>query len=308
MTGITHRPILSDEDFWRVRDLLVATYPSTPLHWNWEVRRWDGTRFHSEDIGPGGEWTRGIELWESDDGHLVGVAHPDGPGVGAMQLHPDHRDLEEEMVVWAEEHLRGPRRDGDGMRLVWSVFDYDTPRRRLLERRGYQPTGRWEAARRLRFGGATLPEPFPVDGYTIATSRPDDESLFQRMADLLNAAFGRSIHTAREYRTFVDHSPSFDHGLNVVAEAEDGSLAGHVGVTLEEVNRYAVIEPVCTHPAHRRPGLAISMMRTAIHLARERGAVEIHVDSGDPPGPNLLYDTVGFTEKHVARVMEKRFD
>ena len=48
--------------------------------------------------------------------------------------------------------------------------------------------------------------------------------------------------------------------------------------------------------------------RRPIELARERGAREIHVDSGDAPGPNLLYDTVGFTEKYRARVVEKRFD
>ena len=46
---ITQRSYQDDDDFWRVRQLLVDTYPITPIGFNWEVRRWDGTRFHDPD-------------------------------------------------------------------------------------------------------------------------------------------------------------------------------------------------------------------------------------------------------------------
>ena len=44
MTTITARLYQGDDDFWRVRQLLVDTYPITPTDFNWEVRRWDGSR------------------------------------------------------------------------------------------------------------------------------------------------------------------------------------------------------------------------------------------------------------------------
>ncbi len=32
------RPFRDDTDFWRVRDLLIATYPITPTQFNWDIR------------------------------------------------------------------------------------------------------------------------------------------------------------------------------------------------------------------------------------------------------------------------------
>ena len=46
---IIDRPFRDEADFWRVRDLLIETYPITPVDFNWEIRRWDGRRFHNED-------------------------------------------------------------------------------------------------------------------------------------------------------------------------------------------------------------------------------------------------------------------
>jgi hypothetical protein len=47
---ITARPFQFEDDFWKVRNLLIETYPITPPGWNWEIRRWDGRRFHSIDF------------------------------------------------------------------------------------------------------------------------------------------------------------------------------------------------------------------------------------------------------------------
>ncbi|MBI3957829.1 MAG: hypothetical protein HY328_03390 [Chloroflexi bacterium] len=49
MTTLTACPYRGDEDFWRVRQLLIDIYSITPTGFNWEVRRWDGTRFHDPD-------------------------------------------------------------------------------------------------------------------------------------------------------------------------------------------------------------------------------------------------------------------
>jgi len=67
-----------------------------------------------------------------------------------LELHPYHRDIEEEMVAWAEAHLARPVEEG--RRLSIFVFEYDTPRFRLLERRGYVKTPRWGVTHRLRIG------------------------------------------------------------------------------------------------------------------------------------------------------------
>jgi predicted N-acetyltransferase YhbS len=117
------------------------------------------------------------------------------------------------------------------------------------------------------------------------------------MASLLNAAFGRTIHSGAEYRTFVSRSPSFRHDLNLVAEAPDGSFAAHVGVTYDEANRHGIFEPVCTHPDHRRNGLAQALMFEGLRRLRAAGAATAQVETGDM-GPAALYVTCGFGEEY----------
>ena len=101
---ITSRRFEGEEDFWRVRALIVATTPITPVGLNWEVRRWDGQRFHHPTGAMTPTFMTRIRLWE-DDGQLVGAVHPEDGGDAHLQLHPDYRHIEEEMLVWAEEHL-----------------------------------------------------------------------------------------------------------------------------------------------------------------------------------------------------------
>lgn len=119
-----------------------------------------------------------------------------------------------------------------------------------------------------------------------------------RVAALLNAAFGRSVHTAAEYRVFATRSPSFRHDLNLVAEAPDGSFAAHAGLTLDEANRHGIIEPVCTHPDHRRHGLAQALMLDGLRRLRDLGAATCDVETGDMVPANALYRSLGFTEEY----------
>ncbi|MFN8529969.1 MAG: GNAT family N-acetyltransferase [Anaerolineae bacterium] len=301
---ITHRPFSGDEDWWRIRQLLIETTPITPIEWNWEIRRWDGWRYHNPDSNLTPEWSRRIHLWETASGKLVGVVHPEGKGDVFLELHPDYRSLQEEMFAWAEEHLSIEMQDM-GTQIETFVWDYDAPRRRVLRHRGWEPAGWSGVVRRLRFGGQALP-PVTVDkGYRLRTVHTADRDDCQRIAHLLNAAFGRSFHSAEEVYTFVTQSPSYRTDLDLVAEAPDGSLAALVGVTYDEINQRAIFEPVCTHPLHRRHGLARSLMFEGMHRARALGALEITVATGDDLAANELYDSIGFTEAYTGRGWKK---
>lgn len=303
--NITSRPFYGDADFWRVRDLLIDAYPLTPTGFNWEVRRWDGQRFHNADAALNPDWARTVRLWETADGRLVGVAHSDYPTNLSLQLHPDYREIETEMIEWGEATFVAER---DGQRCVEvMVFDYDSPRQRLLTARGYERTPFFWMARRMRFGARRLPTAEIAPGYTMRTTRPDDRDDCQRMADLLNVAFNRTFHNAQEYWNFATNAPSFRHDLNLVAEAPDGSFAAHVGVNWEPINRYGVFEPVCTHPNHQRKGLARTLMFEGMCRLKALGAADAYVDTGDMIPANSLYDAVGFTEAYMGHVWRRTF-
>jgi hypothetical protein len=127
-------------------------------------------------------------------------------------------------------------------------------------------------------------------GYELRTTRRDAADA-GRMADLLNTTFGRTIHSAQEYLTFMERSPSFDDHLNLVAVAPDGVFGAHVGITVDHVNRLAIVEPVATHPAHRR--------------LRVVGATSAEVETGDATAANALYEAVGFADARRFHVWRK---
>lgn len=299
MTAAAGRP-LAEADWSRVRALLVDVAPRSAPGFAWEVRRWDGWRWHDADPTWDPAGRHAGRAWEAADGTLVAAAHGDGTGVLALQVDPRHRDVEPAMVAWGEAALAAP--DADGRRLlVTMVRDYDDLRRGVLEARGWVPTGEWGVTRRLWLGARPVAATTITAGYRARTLRHGDAADAGDLAALLNAAFGRTFHAAAEILAFEANGPGFDADLHLVAVAPDGSFAAHVGVTLEPGNGLAIVEPVCTHPDHRRRGLAETLIRDGLERARQRGATQACVDTGSGDAANRLYVAVGFGEVFVER-------
>jgi GNAT superfamily N-acetyltransferase len=296
--GIKARDVQGEADFHLVRNLLIETYSITPPGFNWDIRRWDGSYFYNEKPGWEARWGGKVRLWETGEGRLVGAAHPESGGDGFLELHPDYRQIEEEMVAWAEAHLACAVKDGDRRQVSIYVYEYDAPRRRLLEKRGYEKMPSGGVIRRMRFGQRPLPQPSLAQGYALRTTRPDDEADCQRIADLLNAAFGRDWHTAMEYHSFASQAPCYRNELDLVAEAPGGSFGAYVGMTYDAANCCGFFEPVCTHPDHRRKGLAGALMREGLRRVKALGATDVYVDTGDRAAANEFYETIGFTEAY----------
>jgi mycothiol synthase len=302
---ITSRPMQTNEDFWRMRTLLIDTVPITPIGFNWDMRRLDGKRFYSSDLEADRLLGRPVQLWEAADGELVGYVLSEGAGDAHLQVHPDYRYLEEEMITWAEAYLSAPDEDGrSGLEMV--VQEYDAHRQRLLAGRGFEKMPYGGMSRYLRLGKGEIPEPAIAEGYTLRTTHPTDLADCQRIADLLNAAFNRDFHNAEEYQNFARCAPSFRQDLDLVMVAPDGSFAAYVGIPYDEANRRGIFEPVCTHPAHQRKGLARALMLEGLHRLKAIGAVDATVDTGDMVPANALYSAMGFTEAYRAYVWRKK--
>lgn len=293
-----------DDDFRRVRRLLVETHAITPVGFNWEVRRWDGWRFYSSNPEWDPKRERTIRLWETEKGRLVGVVHPEGSGDAHIQIDPDYRFIEEEIIVWAEQNLAVPS-ENNRRRLCICVYEYDSQRSDLLEKRGYVRTGNVEVTRRLCFNNSPIPKSKLAEGYTLRPTRPNDTSDCQRIADLLNAAFNRNFHVADEFRSFAKHASCFRNDSDLVAVAPDGTFAAYVGTPYDDFNTCGIFEPVCTHPDHQRKGLARSLMLEALQRLKDIGASEVLVGTGEKMAANLLYESVGFTGVYRATQWSK---
>ena len=144
---VVSRPLQGDEDWWRLRRLLVEIVPLAPPGFCWDVRRLDGSRFYHADPPRNPRWQTLTRLWETVEGRLVAAVNHEGRGDAHLQVHPDFRHLEEEMVAWAEENLAGPAEEENRRELELVAFEHDERRRELLGYRGYRKTSDWGVTR-----------------------------------------------------------------------------------------------------------------------------------------------------------------
>ena len=112
------------------------------------------------------------------------------------------------------------------------------------------------------------------------------------------AAFDPSRVTEESYARVMAEWP-YRPDLDCVVVAPDGSFASYALGWIDEANRTGLLEPVGTHPDHRRRGLARAACRLALRQLRATGATKALVGSrGDAayPVPSLLYEAIGFRE------------
>jgi mycothiol synthase len=300
---ITSRPMRNEDDYWPMRALLIDTVPITPIGFNWDMRRLDGKRFYSADLEADRLLSRPVQLWEAD-GELIGYVLPEGRGDAHLQIHPDYRHIEDEMIRWAEENLAVLAENGQREVEIY-VQEYDAHRQRILAEHGFEKMDYGGMIRHMRLGQATIPAPLVSAGYTMRATNPEDLADCQGIADLLNAAFRRDFHNAEEYQNFTRYAPSFHRELDLVMVAPDGVFAAYVGIPFDEVNCRGIYEPVCTHPHHQRKGLARALMFEGLHRLKAMGAVDVTVDTGDMIPANALYTALGFTEAYKGYAWKK---
>jgi mycothiol synthase len=296
MTTIHARPFAGDEDIAAITQFLLDTYLLNQTLHNWEPRRWQGNVYHGNDAHNARHRARLPELvhiWHDQDGQIVGATLSEDEGAVFLQIHPQHRALEAEMLTWAETHLAQLDDSGRRWLEVW-CYDYDAYRVELLRRRGYTRTEAHENVRR-RSLAIPIPEIPAPDGYTVRAMRvhPDD---WRNQAALLNAAFRRDFHNAEEYRNF-QRAPVYRLDLDIVVEAPDGTLAANAGFSAHERESFSVAEPVCTHPDHAGLGLARVAMAEGLRRVQALGIQTAYVGAWySNPAANHIYEQMGFTE------------
>lgn len=299
---ITHRPLTGWRDVLAVRDFLGALYDETRTGRAWEIRRWEGRFWHDDPAAvarsleaPSGD----IRIWE-EAGRIVAVAHPEGEGEAHLQTHPHHVELENEMLAWAEQVLS--RRSGSARSLLTFALTDDWRRRDLLRSCGYELEP-WHLVQRWRSLIDDVAEPSVAAGYHLRSLRSGDRADASGLVRVINAAFGHSF--GPDALLSFEHSPSYRAELQIVAVADDGAIAAHAGVTLDVRNHLAIVEPVCTHPDHRRRGLASACMAEGLRRARSLGAVRATVGTGGDNPSNEVYARLGFTDVEVVEAWKK---
>lgn len=237
-------------------------------------------------------------LWEDEAGQLVAVAWF-GYALVDQFIHPDHRDLEDETLAWAEGQRAAEPRSAEGAHtLAAFAFDADPARQAHLESRGYARTPSAVLRFRRSLDARIAPPALPL-GYAVRSLCGDED--LERRVTVHRAAFERTRVTLDEYRV-LQTAPGYRLDQDYVMEAPDGSFAAFALVWVDEANATAIFEPVGCHPDHRRRGLTQRLLVECCARLRARGIVQALVGTSEAnEAATALYRSAGFEPQDCLR-------
>lgn len=207
------------------------------------------------------------------------------------QVHPDRPDLLEEILDWYAQEAAPCDR---------MVTPQDADREMLARLPAYGYTadadaggdaGDWHQFNRRPL--SNLRKPALPPGFQFRTARHVGPAAATRAH--LDAWHPSSFPETG--MAGVQGTWPYRDDLHVLVAAPDGTLAATAIIWIDPVSRTAEFEPVGTHPAYRRKGLATALMWDGMHRARSAGAETMLVACvGAPahPAARDLYDGVGF--------------
>jgi mycothiol synthase len=280
---LTYRPAVDLADLRLADDLMSAAWSSgsptcvgTPaaIEW-WYAGSWpDVLADH-------------LRLWFMDGEPVAWTWHDSGE----LEWHVWSGDPERDRVV-AREALATVVTEAAGSLVGAWAADDDHVALALFEALGFRRAGRrlsqWQ---RHAEEGALAADAIP-DGYTIRSVLGPDE--VPARVDVHRKAFTGSRLNVEKYER-LSTLPHYRYEDDLVVEAPDGSLAAFAMAWWDPVARVGEFEPVGTAAGHQRLGLARSLLTHGLARYFAMGAriVQVYADADDP-GPEALYETVGF--------------
>ena len=173
----------------------------------------------------------------------------------------------------------------------------------LLAELGYQ---KGEIAGYLRLRPVDLPIPdadYP-ERYEIRSV--GGRSDYNQLAAVIRLVFGHGEWFNAEVYEEITRCSFYKQDLDLVAVALDGTFASFCTFRMDPISRIIDLEPMGTHPSHRRLGLAKALIFEGIKRAMKYNPTLFYIGgAADTLAANRLYDSVGFTEKFVERCWQK---
>jgi ribosomal protein S18 acetylase RimI-like enzyme len=286
----THSPI----EFDKMRCLIQDSYSASLRPLNWRLAMLENWNYTSAPRYPHQYFTSRAHLWRESQGRLAGclIRYYD---TVFPQIHPQDPALEDQMLAWAEENWFYY----EGF-LKTTALENDQDRKALLERRGYIDRGVHSHTRIYDLARDLPVTPLPP-GFRIASLADEAGSpgWVARRVEVERAVWNSPALDEVWFRGKAS-SPHYSPAWDLVVVAPDGCYAAFCLVYVDDRNRLAEIDPLGTHPAFRRLGLARAMVTETMHRARQEGLRYLYIQSDpDPDIPaNRLYASLGPLETY----------
>lgn len=234
-------------------------------------------------------------LWRQD-GELVALAYVDNFNNLLFEIVPEktNKALEDSIVDWGvtcQKALNDQRQRSDTLDACARA---DAPLHlRVLQEHGFIASATRSLRYRLSLEVPLKEAPLPF-GFSI---RPVyGESEVETLVNLHRAAFGTQTMTIEE-RLSIMHAPNYRPELDLVATDRNGTLAAFCigGLEEDENGRIGSADPIGTHPAFQKKGLAKALICHTAQLLKDLGATCVLTGTSSENLPmQYLAQAVGF--------------
>ena len=280
------------KDFFDMRNLLIESYGKCDKPLNWLIGSLDNWRFAAFTAIIKKEpnfYQKNAHLWRKENNDLIGFfISENGKEYFELQIHPEYRFLEEEMLKWTIENWAHGKNQ-----IITIFFKYDTARIRLFEKYNFECQGvvgfdyRYDTNQYTK--GVDIDSNFRIEtfseGYDYENRIETERLTFSR--DSLN----------REWFETKALAPGYSGDWDLAIVAPDGQVVAFCLAWLDRKNRVAEIDPVGTHPDYRKRDFAKAVLTECLIRLYKNGITKAHVQGFSEPAKKL-YDSLMPAEKY----------
>ena len=284
----------SKSDIIRIRNFLSSSYDSFPEKGNWLIDRLNFTFTVSRIINGVSEeeYCNRIRLFMEDD-KIISIVNTEGENRGEAFFQISDFNVEDELLSemfnFVDSDLMITQ---NGKKVVYLAINSNAEKiKKYAEKRGYTKENWSEitSKKNVQFKNKIkLPK-----GYRLSSAL---QTTAEQRAICHSFAFGyhdkpeiikRSIKGQEQLKQMPDYNPKYD--IQVVERS--GNVVAFANMWWDAHNKFGILEPVGTHPDHRKLGLAKAAIYHAENLIAEEGAKFVYVGSNQP-----FYKRIGFYE------------
>ena len=288
----------SDEDFASVMTFLRETFNKTNSYQNWFPDRFEDNLGRFEEL----HIIDDIRIWEEANDEvtpsqkrIVALANPESPTHYFIQIDPIYSLLEREILKWIEKHCLEKKKDANKKeKLKIHTIEGNSARELLLSEFGYQK-GETSSYLRLRPIDSPIPEIDYPEDYKIRSV--NGRSDYDQLAGVIRLVFGHGEWFNAETYERITRCSFYKQDLDLVAVAPDCTFASFCTFRMDPVSKITNLEPVGTHPKHRKLGLAKTLIFTGLKRVIRYNPTLLYVGGANTPAANRFYDSAGYTEK-----------
>jgi ribosomal protein S18 acetylase RimI-like enzyme len=291
-----------DKDFEAAMLFLGEIYPIRTAHSNWIPSTLENVKF-----GPGGteyldEEEEYLKLWEEYDTtreaavRIIALSFTKPSGECWLSIHPDYMSEFKGIVQWMEDRVRELNKvKGKELKMSLVVDDNDEGRIALLSELGFQK-GEMDGDKQIRPLDAPVPDYSLPRGYTIRHAVVEEDYMEYR--EVQKSVFRHIKDMSKEQLLLYSRASFYKEDLDIVAVDSKGNFAAFCNVRMDPISKIAELEPVGTHPDHRKLGLGKAVICEGLkRLEKYEPSAMVIIGAAPSEGARRLYESVGFVNE-----------